>query len=325
MEKTNQDLKNFLILGGAMAFSLFFILTQWHFSSRIMTAQIVQPDNQEKIDEEIKNLPQKEITPIKIKSAPILETGSKAAISLLFRPEKQNLPPRILFEKEINKALPIASISKLMTAVVALENYPLQSKIKITEESVNQEGESGRLKAGETLLMESLLHIMLMESSNDAAEAIARSEEKETFISLMNKKAKEIGLEKTFFVNPSGLDPETEGTPNISSALDLAKLIIYIQKNHPLIGEILSKKDYILNSSDGQFHHSLVSTNSLLYNSQTVWGKTGYTKKANGCMVNLMRPQTGGDSIIINVILGADDRFYEMQKLSDWLNNSFVW
>ena len=52
MEKTNQDLKNFLILGGAMAFSLFFILTQWHFSSRIMTAQIVQPDNQEKIDED---------------------------------------------------------------------------------------------------------------------------------------------------------------------------------------------------------------------------------------------------------------------------------
>ncbi|MFA5743180.1 MAG: serine hydrolase [Candidatus Paceibacterota bacterium] len=325
MAKSNREVKIFLFCLLAGSFSFLFVLAQGRFSSQAMLAQIDQPASQKQTKEEKQISIQTAAKPIKRESAFILETGAQSALSLLIYPEKQGLQPKILFEKEIDKKLPIASVSKLMTAVVALENYSLQSEIKISQEAIDQEGEAGRLDSDEILSVENLLYVMLIESSNDAAEALAENMGREEFIELMNQKAGSLGLENTFFVNPNGLDAENRNILNVSSALDLAKLIIYIQKNHPLIGDILSRKEFSFNSPNGQFHHNLASTNALLYNSQTLWGKTGYTKKANGCMINLIRPQSDDDLIIINVVLGADDRFYEMQRLTDWLNNSFIW
>ena len=325
MAELNREVKIFLFCLIAGSFSFLLILAQRNFSSQTMLAQIHQPASQEQINEKEQVSIQTAVKPIKKDSAFVLETGADAALSLLIYPEEQNLQPKILFKKEIDKKLPIASVTKLMTAVVVLENYSLQSEIKISKEAIDQEGESGRLNLGEIISTEDLLYIMLIESSNDAAEAFAEKMSKGKFIELMNQKAESLEMENTFFVNPNGLDAAGQNSLNYSSALDLAKLVIYIQKNHPLIGEILSRKEFSFNSPDGQFRHSLVSTNSLLYDSQTLWGKTGYTKKANGCMVNLIRPQSNDNLIIINVVLGADDRFYEIQRLTDWLNNSFIW
>ena len=325
MAELNREVKFFLFCLVAGSFSFLFILAQRHFSSQTMLAQIHRPAGQEQINEKEQVSIQVAVKPIKKDSAFVLETGADSALSLLVYPEEQNLQPKILFKKEIDKKLPIASVTKLMTAVVVLENYSLQSEIKISKEAIDQEGESGRLNLGEIISTEDLLYIMLIESSNDAAEAFAEKMSKGKFIELMNQKAESLEMENTFFVNPNGLDAAGQNSLNYSSALDLAKLVIYIQKNHPLIGEILSRKEFSFNSPDGQFRHSLVSTNSLLYDSQTLWGKTGYTKKANGCMVNLIRPQSNDNLIIINVVLGADDRFYEIQRLTDWLNNSFIW
>ncbi len=325
MAELNREVKIFLFCLIAGSFSFLLILAQRNFSSQTMLAQIHQPASQEQINEKEQVSIQTAVKPIKKDSAFVLETGADSALSLLVYPEEQNLQPKILFKKEIDKKLPIASVTKLMTAVVVLENYSLQSEIKISKEAIDQEGESGRLNIDEIISTEDLLYIMLIESSNDAAEAFAENMGKEKFIELMNQKAKSLEMENTFFVNPNGLDAAGQNSLNYSSALDLAKLVIYIQKNHPLIGEILSRKEFSFNSPDGQFRHSLVSTNSLLYDSQTLWGKTGYTKKANGCMVNLIRPQSNDNLIIINVVLGADDRFYEIQRLTDWLNNSFIW
>ena len=325
MAELNREVKIFLFCLIAGSFSFLLILAQRNFSSQTMLAQIHQPASQEQINEKEQVSIQTAVKPIKKDSAFVLETGADSALSLLVYPEEQNLQPKILFKKEIDKKLPIASVTKLMTAVVVLENYSLQSEIKISKEAIDQEGESGHLHLGEIISTEDLLYIMLIESSNDAAEAFAENMGKEKFIELMNQKAKSLEMENTFFVNPNGLDTAGQNALNYSSALDLAKLVIYIQKNHPLIGEILSRKEFSFSSPDGQFRHSLVSTNSLLYDSQTLWGKTGYTKKANGCMVNLIRPQSNDNLIIINVVLGADDRFYEIQRLTDWLNNSFIW
>lgn len=324
MKKSSQKLKIFFILAGASLVSLFFILVQWHFSSQIMTAQIFQQNSFKKTGQENISPSAVGMTPIKIKNTSDLEINAAAAISLAVYPG-QNSKPKILFEKNIDKKMPIASISKLMSAVIILENYSLESEIKISKNAIAQEGEAGRLKEGEVFSVEGLLHSMLIESSNDAAQAFAEKKGEESFMAMMNQKAKNLGLEKTFFSNPHGLDPKENTQLNASSVLDLAKLAIYIHENHPLIGEILSKKDFILYFPNGQFHHSIISTNSLLYNSQTLWGKTGYTKKADGCIINLMRPKTGSSPIIITVILGSSDRFYEAQKLTDWLNNSFIW
>lgn len=325
MNSLNKKIKVFLFFLGCGLCSFLFISAQERFARQTMTAQIDQINNQKQTEEDDYQAPSV-IRPVKKESAFVLETGADAALSLLVYPENQDgLQPKILFKKNIDKKLPIASVTKLMTAVVALENYPLYSEIKISKEAIDQEGESGRLNPGEVLQIKDLLYIMLIESSNDAAESLTENMGKEKFIALMNKKAEDLGLENTFFINPNGLDTSDPDNLNTSSALDLANLVIYIQKNHPLIGEILSLKQYSFSSPDGQFQHSLVSTNALLYNPQTVWGKTGYTKKANGCMVNLIHPFSDDKLTIINVVLGADDRFYEMQRLADWLNNSFIW
>jgi D-alanyl-D-alanine carboxypeptidase len=325
MAELKNKVKIFLFCLAAGSFSFSLIPVQRYFSSQIMLAKIDRPASQKQITEKKQEPIQTAAKPVKKTSAFLLETGADSALSLLIYPEERGIQPKILFEKEIDKKLPIASVTKLMTAIVALDNYSLQSEIKISQNAIDQEGEAGRLNPDESLSAKNLLYIMLIESSNDAAEALAENMDRTKFIGLMNRKAESLGMEKTFFVNPNGLDAENQKILNTSSALDLARLVMHIQRSYPLIGEILSHKEFSFNSPDGQFHHNLVSTNALLYDSQTLWGKTGYTKKANGCMVNLIRPPSDDNLIVINVILGADDRFSEMQKLTGWLNNSFIW
>jgi D-alanyl-D-alanine carboxypeptidase len=246
-----------------------------------------------------------------------LELSAKSVISVLFNPDSKE--EKIIFEKEINLVLPIASLTKLMVADVALENYDLNQIIKISEKAVSQEGDIGNLKVGEELSVENLLYIMLIESSNDAAYALTELITPKDFVGLMNLEAKYIGMLNTHFEDPMGISEK-----NQSNTEDLVILIKHLLKE-PLVWDVLRKPEFELKLSDGVLHHKLINTNEILRewgsNLEIVGGKTGYTLKANGCFVLVLKVVDNG--YLINIILGSDDRFGEMTKIINLSTENF--
>ena len=264
------------------------------------------------------------LKPIRHRNVEDLEIRATSVISVFLDNKGKE---KILFEKEGGKILPIASLTKLMTALVVLENYDFSKEIKISEKAVEQPEDLGKLVAERIFPVKYLLYPLLMESSNDAAFSLANDYDGmtgEKFVTLMNSAAQKLNLNDTFFVNPSGLDPETK-TPktkiNYSTASDLAKLTKELLKK-PLIWEILSTPRYNF------YGPELLNTNELLGEiPEIVGGKTGYTYTAGGCMVLVtIAPKDAG--FLVNVILGTDGkngRFGEMKKLANWLNTAYKW
>ena len=263
--------------------------------------------------------PFQQIVEIKIppkSQKPNLEIQVKAAISVLVDSQSGE-GKKVLFKKNSNEKLAIASLTKLMTANIVLENYDLSREIKISEEAVAQEGEAGKLTAGKIFSVEYLLYPLLMESSNDAAYVLTNDYDgmtEEKFVELMNLKAKDLGLEDTYFVNSTGLDPEQPGhSINYSTAEDLVKLTKYLLKK-PLIWEILATPKFSL------YGPELINTNGLLGEiPNIVGGKTGFTDQAGGCM--LLVSKNKGENFLVNVILGAPSssaRIEEMEKLINY-------
>jgi D-alanyl-D-alanine carboxypeptidase len=240
----------------------------------------------------------------------------------------------LLSQKKSDEVIPIASLSKLMTAVVALENYGLEDLVKISSSAVSTFSTAGDLKIGEEITVRDLLYVMLIESSNDAAEAFAEKIGRSKFLLKMNEKAKELGMKNTKFINPSGLDVFEDASEsvlketNTSTPEDLKNLTKHILKNQVLITRILSISETELESQSGVMH-KLENTNILLEESPVyLWGKTGYTKEANGCIILISKDYSKvnpGEEYVINVITGADDRFREARKLEAWLKDSFIW
>jgi len=265
--------------------------------------------------------------PFRNKNIPDLEIEAKSAISVLSDNEGKE---KVLFEKENNQKLPIASLTKLMTAWVVLEYYDLSKEIIISKKASNQYGDIRRLEEGRTFPVKYFLYPLLMESSNGAAFALANDYEEmseRNFVELMNQEAKKIGLDDTFFNNPSGLDPEDSKTEmNYSTANDLVKLTKKLLEK-PLIWDILSIPRY------SEYGPELINTNRFLIDDPADWqekiigGKTGYTDKAGGCLLLVIKaPRNQG--FLISIILGADgkeNRFEEMRKLIDWLNQAYKW
>jgi len=252
-----------------------------------------------------------------------LNVEAKSAISVLVDSQGSQ---KIIFEKEGDEKLPIASVTKLMTADIVAENYDLSQPVEISKKAVKEEGDSGNFKIGETLTTKGLLYSMLIESSNDAAEALTEVIGEEAFVDLMNLQTRAIGMENTHFVNPTGLDSDNpQGAVNYSSAKDLVKLTSYLLKTNPEIFKISALPEYDLYTSDNVFHHKLINTDELLNGlSDAIASKTGWTPLAQGCLLLAIKaPNNKG--IVINVILGSPDRFGEMQKLIDWVNSAYQW
>jgi D-alanyl-D-alanine carboxypeptidase (penicillin-binding protein 5/6) len=163
----------------------------------------------------------------------------------------------------------------------------------------------------------------LVESSNDAAEALAELDGRSQFIELMNLKAGELGLFSTHFSTPTGLEAED----NFSTVKNLAVLSAFILREHPLIFSISAQPSVIILSENDKLHHRAFNTNELLIslsgleNLRIVGGKTGYTQEAGGCIVLLTENPTG--DCFINIVLGAvspETRFSEMRKLVEAFN-----
>lgn len=189
-----------------------------------------------------------------------------------------------VYEKNANIRMPMASTTKIMTAIVAIENCPLDKEVKITKESVGIEGSSIYLHEGETLTMEQLLYALLLSSANDASVAIATEVggSPDAFVDMMNEKADELGLCDTHFDNPHGLDSENHYT----TSRDLAAIAAYAMKN-PIFADIVSTYKKSIPLNDGEGTRVLVNHNKLLRLYEGAVGiKTGFTKKSGRCLVS---------------------------------------
>ena len=281
----------------------------------IFTAQVYQPDQflPKKINH---SLPESENLEISAKSATSVWVGSKRR-------------QKILFQKNASEKLPIASLTKIMTALITLKNYEPEQELKITKQAIQQEEEKGNLKPGEVLSVKNLLHIILIESSNDAAYALAQGKivgqeefmSEEKFIEIMNNESESIGLKNTHFINSTGIN-EIE---HYSTSQDLVMLAKYIFRNYPEIFEISSKTSYEVFNVDGSLHHFIpANTNELLsdpeWQGKIIGSKTGWTPEAQGCLLLVSKK---GDDYLINIILGSEDRFEEMKKLIDWVEKNY--
>ncbi len=189
---------------------------------------------------------------------------------------------RVLYEKNANQKRLIASITKIMTAIVAIEEGNLTEKITVGEEVLSMYGTNIYVEVGETMKLRDLLYGLLLRSGNDAsvviAKAIAGSEEK--FVELMNHKAQEIGMKDTIFRNPHGLDEETE---NYSTAYDMALLSRYAYQNKTY-RNIVSTDKYEV--STGKKAYLWYNRNKLLKAYEyCTGGKNGYTPRAGKTLV----------------------------------------
>lgn len=215
---------------------------------------------------------------------------------------------KTIFTKNGDLKLPIASLTKLMTAVIVLDNYNMSTVVSIGEQADMQDSMKQDVKLGDMFSVEDLLKIMLIESSNKSAYALSMLKGEEKFVDLMNQKTRDLGLENTFFTDPTGLSSQ-----NVSTANDLAKLATHIVENYPKIADI-SREEKINVPNFGE----VVNSNQLLGEiPEIICSKTGFTTAAKGCLLVVINsPNNNG--YLINVILGADDRFSEMKKLINW-------
>lgn len=261
--------------------------------------------------------------------APIIEAGAAIVID--------RTSGEILFEKDANDRMGIASITKLMTVLIVLEENELGENVTISGNANAVEGSNMSLHTGEQISVESLIKAAIISSANDAAVALAEYNVKDInrdaivpenpyaagtvgdFVNKMNKRASELGLENTHYSNPAGLDhPE-----NYSSAYDLAKLANFIY-NNKFIQNIAVIKETDVLSADGQYTHNLKTTNELLDSYLKVKGlKTGTTEGAGLCMVAVAENNEGHE--IITVVLDSPARFKESTILIDWIFRSYTW
>ncbi|MDA1337350.1 MAG: serine hydrolase [bacterium] len=267
-----------------------------------------------------------EVLPIKEYGAVPLNLHGTSALTMFVNEKTQD--SKVLFEKNANKELAIASLSKLMGALVVARHFDLQEEITISRAAVAEEENFGQLRVGDTFIARDLLYPMLMESSNDASAAFAFMVGMNNFLSLMNQEAEFLGLKNTFFVNHAGLDPDiTGGAINYSTAQDLFVLTRYLKTFYPTVFEILGLKEQPLYATDGALHHVMENTNKLLdsngWPTKVLGGKTGWTPEAQGALVLVLKsPKSKG--YLVNVILGSDRRFQDMENLVSWVFHSYT-
>lgn len=206
---------------------------------------------------------------------------------------------KVIWGKKENERRPMASTTKIMTAIVVLENANLDDTVVVSKKSAGTGGSRLGLKTGDKITVNNLLYGLLMVSGNDAAVALAEyvGGSIEGFADKMNQKAEEMNLENTHFITPHGLDMENHYT----TALELAEMADYAMNNKKF-AEIVATKAKTINISGRS--KSLINTNELLGNLEGVNGvKTGFTNGANRCLVTSV---SRNGMNVIAVVLGAD-------------------
>jgi len=218
----------------------------------------------------------------------------------------------ILFSKNSNWRLPPASTTKLMTAIVAIENEDLSRVVTISKKASRAARTKAGFKEGDQIKIEGLLYAALLGSANDAAVALAEaiSGSEQRFVPLMNEKARSIGAEDTKFINATGLP----GDGQYTTALDLSKILSYALRLSKL-REIIGTPEAKITTERGKVFN-LRNTDKLLWSDEKIiGGKTGYTRKAGHCFVCAAQ---GDTKTILVAILGSPSRkslWTETEKL----------
>lgn len=216
----------------------------------------------------------------------------------------------VILSKNKDKVVPIASVTKLMTALVALELFKPDEEIEISRRAYETYGGSGYFRTGDKLSLETMLYPLLLESSNDAAEAIAEKAGREKFLTKMNERARGLGMSATIFEDPSGLSPN-----NVSSAEDLIKLADYIHQNKTFLFDITKLKEY----KYGRF--TWTNRNNLIGMNYYAGGKNGYTDEANRTLLSLFDlPLSEFETRkVVLVLLGSDDRKADTRNIVNYV------
>ena len=229
---------------------------------------------------------------------------------------------RFLFAKSARTHLPVASLTKILTSLVVLEHLNIDETVKVPAGAVRVDGEKQTLYLDEELSVLSLMKLMLIESSNDAAYALAQYFKEKTgtdLVEKMNEKAQFLQMTESNFLDPAGLNDGAYSTVE-----DMTKLVRNALKQD-LIWNITTEKSTTVRSVDGKIEHKIESTNQLFgVIPDVVGGKTGYTDIALGSMV-LIVDIPGKNDKIISIILGSKDRFGDTQKMLDWVKKAYSW
>jgi len=224
----------------------------------------------------------------------------------------------ILYQKNPDLKLLPASITKVVTALVSLDHYPLDKVLTIN--NLNDIGQIMELELEEKITVENLLYGLLVQSANDAAYALADNypNGQTAFIEQMNQLVKDLGLHDTQFTNPSGLDDFGHYT----TVHDLANISAYAASN-PVFSKMVATKNITVTDVDNTIIHELESINQLLGEVPGLVGlKTGWTELAGECLVTLTKRN---NHQIITVVLDSQDRFSESQQLINWAFNNHKW
>ncbi|MBI5358223.1 D-alanyl-D-alanine carboxypeptidase [Candidatus Amesbacteria bacterium] len=223
----------------------------------------------------------------------------------------------ILWDKGSKNRVYPASTTKMMTALVAMEVFDLDTVITVTRGYL--EGQVVGFKPNDKITVDQLLYALLIQSGNDAAEILAENFPggRAVFVETMNKKALELGLRNTHFTNPSGMDEYG----HYSTALDLAHLAdVAMTKSE--FAKIVALENAVITTEDNQ-NYIVKNVNQLLGKVPGVLGvKTGYTVGAGQSLVTLVNRD--GHEVIIS-LLGSLDRFSDTQKIIDWVYGNFTW
>ncbi len=213
-------------------------------------------------------------------------------------------------------AWPIASITKLMTAVVALEKMGPARIITISPNAIATEGGAGGFQAGERYNVNDLIKAMLFVSSNDAAIAIAESYGTSAFVDAMQTTASDLGMSATAFFDASGLSFMNQSVPH-----DLEKLITYIRQEHPeLLSMTMHTSTYITERASNAARE-LVNINAFAGQADFRGGKTGFIDSSKGNLISTFEHK--GHTILI-IVFGAEDRFGQTAAFYNWIRHAFI-
>ncbi len=256
------------------------------------------------------NLP---IPPLLSSSSTTLELQARAVLA------KDWTTGATLFEQHSTERAPIASLTKLMTALIVYKNFSLDEQVKITNEDLDTPPYRASLQPGDVFSVRSLLQAMLIASANDATLTLARyggGGTVQSFVELMNREAISLGMFQTQFSNPLGLDDLL----HYSTAHDLALLVEEFLK-FPELVEITATREAVIHTVDGRTSHTLITTNKLMKSNPEIHGlKTGYTTEAKGNLIVFVSPPG-----YFSIVLGSQNREKDTEQLYNWIKASYIW
>ncbi len=219
----------------------------------------------------------------------------------------------IILSQNAKDVYPIASVSKLMTALISTEITNPNDIAKASAEALKTYGTNGNFKNGEKIKTDELLYPLLLESSNDAAEILAEHFDRASFIRKMNQEAEKLNMEKTSYEDPSGLSPHNTSTP-----LDLFKLAGYLVKEKTDLLKITTKRNFANKS------HNWSSTNQFLREPGYIGGKSGYTDKALETVISMFSLPLGENTelLVAIVLLKSKDRYQDVKNILNYLKKN---